>query len=100
MVEFLVCFGSDDESKENKRKKPIKHNYQNRTKKAKMRNTMSNFDDNIHFINKEKLFPSEKFKSSILGIINKSTSLQINEVFVAYEPYNLISASISNNFFK
>ena len=38
-----------------------------------------------------KLFPSEKFKSSILGIINKSTSLQINEVFVAYEPYNLIS---------
>ena len=30
MVEFLVCFGSDDESKENKRRKPIKHHFQNK----------------------------------------------------------------------
>ena len=80
MVEFLVCFGSDDESKENKRKKPIKHNYQNRTKKAKMRNTMSNFDDNIHFINKEKLFPSEKLYNEELDNGNTEYKLKLINV--------------------
>ena len=80
MVEFLVCFGSDDESKENKRKKPIKHNYQNRTKKAKMRNTMSNFDDNIHFINREKLFPSEKIYNEELDNGNTEYKLKLINV--------------------
>ena len=81
MVEFLVCFGSDDESKENKRKKPIKHNYQNKTKKAKMRNTSaSNFENNIHFINREKLFPSEKLYNEELDNGNTEYKLKLINV--------------------
>jgi len=81
MVEFLVCFGSDDESKENKRKKPIKHNYQSKIKKTKMRNTqMSNFEDNINFINREKLLQSPKLYNEELDYGNTEYKLKLINV--------------------
>ena len=76
MVEFLVCFGSDDESKENKRRKPIKHHYQNKQSKS----FTSEEEKNIHFINREKLFPSEKLYNEELDNGNTEYKLKLINV--------------------
>ena len=76
MVEFLVCFGSDDESKENKRRKPIKHHYQNKQSKS----FTSEEEKNIHFINREKLLQSPKLYNEELDYGNTEYKLKLTNV--------------------
>ena len=76
MVEFLVCFGSDDESKENKRRKPIKHHYQNKQSKS----FTSEEEKNIHFINREKLLQSPKLYNEELDYGNTEYKLKLINV--------------------
>jgi hypothetical protein len=77
MVEFLVCFGSDDESKENKRRKPIKHQYQ---KKQLYKSFTSEEEKNIHFINREKLLQSPKLYNEELDYGNTEYKLKLINV--------------------
>jgi len=77
MVEFLVCFGSDDESKENKRRKPIKHHFQN---KQRYKSFTSEEEKNIHFINREKLLQSPKLYNEELDYGNTEYKLKLINV--------------------
>ena len=77
MVEFLVCFGSDDESKENKRRKPIKHHFQN---KQRYKSFTSEEEKNIHFINREKILQSPKLYNEELDYGNTEYKLKLINV--------------------